>query len=124
TTRQRLGKALFHLAQYDAAFQALQLAARSDTSHALEPPAITMGWLYQQAGDRAKAGEWMDYAVRAAPDSVATHLGLAAWLLDQGRSAEAPLQAAASDRRDAGPIPARCLLGLSERASHHFDRAC
>ena len=30
-----------------------------------------MGWLYQGAGDRAKAGEWMDYAVRAAPDSAA-----------------------------------------------------
>jgi tetratricopeptide (TPR) repeat protein len=123
TTRKRLGKALFHLAQYDAAYQELQRAARSDASHALDPPAITMGWLFQEAGNPAKAGEWMDYAVRAAPDSVAAHLGLAAWLLDQGRTAEAQPQAAEAVRRDPSSIAARRMLGLIERASHHFDRA-
>jgi tetratricopeptide (TPR) repeat protein len=123
TTRHRLGRALFHLAQYDPAYEELQRASGSDQAHALDPPAITMGWLFQEAGDRAKAGEWMDYAARSAPGSAPAHLGLAAWLQDQGRAAEARPHAAEAVRLDPRSAAARRLLGLIERTSNQLDRA-
>jgi tetratricopeptide (TPR) repeat protein len=122
-TRQRLGRALFHLARHDAAYQELQRAARDDVSRWLEPPAIAMGWLYQESGDSAKAGEWMEYAVRAAPDSALARLGVAAWLLDQNRAEEARTHAVEAAQLDPRSVAARRLLGLAERASHHLDRA-
>ena len=65
--RQRLGKALFNLDQQEAAYEELQKAAKADST--LEPPAITMGWLFTRAGNAKKAEEWMDYAVKTSPDS-------------------------------------------------------
>jgi tetratricopeptide (TPR) repeat protein len=121
--RQRLGKALFQLGQYDAAYQELERAAQVDGSHALEPPAIVMGQFYQAAGDSAKAGEWMNYAVQAAPDSIPARLGLAAWLTDRGRAVEARTHAEEAIRLDPRSTGARRLLGLIERASNQLRRA-
>ena len=85
--RQRLGKALFGLGTYTEAHQELQRAAKEDAT--LEPAAVSMGWLYSRAGNPKKAEEWMDYAVKSAPDSLPIHMGVAAWLLEQGRADEA-----------------------------------
>jgi tetratricopeptide (TPR) repeat protein len=123
TIRQRMGRALFHMGQYEAAYQELERAARVDGSHALEPPAIVMGRLYHEAGDLAKAGEWMTYAVQAAPDSVPARLCLADWLLGQGRAVEARPHAAEAARLDSRSTAVRRLLGLIERVTNQLDRA-
>ncbi|HZW31791.1 MAG TPA: tetratricopeptide repeat protein [Isosphaeraceae bacterium] len=119
--RQRLGKALFHLGERKAAYQELERAAKADT--ALEPAAVSMGWLYTQAGDLKKAQEWMDYAVQVAPDSLAVRIGLAAWLLEQGRADEAQDQAATAAKLDPRSVGARRLLGLVARARKELSRS-
>ena len=85
--RQRVGRALFALGKPDEAFRQLQQAATDDPK--LEPAGVSMGLLYGQKGDAAKAAEWFGYARKADPKSVAARLGYARWLLDQGRPDEA-----------------------------------
>jgi tetratricopeptide (TPR) repeat protein len=98
----------------------LKRAAEKDGT--LEP-AITMGLLYTLAADVKKAGEWMDYAVKIAPESAAVRIGRAAWLLEQGRVDEAQDQAAAAAKVDPPPGGARRLLGLAARARKDLARA-
>ena len=119
--RQRLGKALFWLGQPDAAYHELKRASEADGT--LEPAAITMGWLSTRAGDVKKAGEWMDYAVKAAPDSATARLGRAIWLLEQGHPDQAQDQADAALHLDPQSHSARRLLGLAARARQDFARA-
>jgi tetratricopeptide (TPR) repeat protein len=119
--RQRLGKALFQLGQQEAAYQALKGASEADST--LEPAAITMGWLYTRAGDLAKAREWMDYAVKVDAHSHAIHVGLGAWLLEQGRGDEAQAQAEAALQLDPKSDQARRLLGLAARLRKDLARA-
>jgi tetratricopeptide (TPR) repeat protein len=111
--RQRLGKALFTLNQQEAAHEELQKAAKADS--AIEPPALTMGWLYTKAGDVQKAEEWMDYAVKTSPDSFPVRLGMASWLLEQGRGDEALSQAEAAAKIQPKSNDVQRLLGLAAR---------
>jgi tetratricopeptide (TPR) repeat protein len=111
--RQRLGKALFNLNQQEAAYEELQKAAKADS--AIEPPAITMGWLYTRAGNVKKAEEWMEYAVKTSPDSFPVRLGMASWLLEQGRADEALSQAEAAAKIQPSSSDVQRLLGLAAR---------
>jgi tetratricopeptide (TPR) repeat protein len=106
--RQRLATALFGLGQHKAAYHELQRAANDDST--LEPAAITMGELYNNAGNPKKAQEWMEYAVKIAPESPAVRIGLVAWLLEQGRADLAQEQAAKAEKLDAKSHKARRLL--------------
>jgi tetratricopeptide (TPR) repeat protein len=108
--RQRLGKAFFQLKEYTQAQAELERAAKDDP--ALDPAALTMGWLFTAAGDLKKAEEWMNYAVKLAPDSVAVRFGFASWLLEQGRGDEAAAQAEAAARLDPASNAARRLTAL------------
>jgi tetratricopeptide (TPR) repeat protein len=58
--RQRLGRVLFGLDKPEDAFAALTQAVKDEP--ALEPAAISMGWLYSQKADSSKAEEWFDFA--------------------------------------------------------------
>jgi tetratricopeptide (TPR) repeat protein len=81
--RQRLGRVLFHLGKSDEAYKTLLKAVKNNP--ALEPAAVSMGWLFSQTGDAKKAQEWFDYALKVDSDSARSHMAYAAWLLDQGR---------------------------------------
>ncbi|HZW31879.1 MAG TPA: tetratricopeptide repeat protein, partial [Isosphaeraceae bacterium] len=85
--RQRLGAVLFRLGKSPEAFAALKQAVQDTPT--LEPAAITMARLLSQRGDRNKAEEWFDYALKLEPSSARVRLARAAWLLDQGRAAAA-----------------------------------
>jgi tetratricopeptide (TPR) repeat protein len=111
--RQRLGKALFSLGQSDAAYAELQKAAKDDA--ALEPPAISMGWLYTAAGDMKKGEEWMNFAVKTTPDSLPVRIGMASWLVDQSRADEAQSHADAAAKINPKAIEVQRLLGLAAR---------
>ena len=63
--RQRLGRVLFRLDKAEDAFAALTQAVKDEP--ALEPAAVSMGWLYTQKGDPKKAEEWFDYARKVEP---------------------------------------------------------
>jgi tetratricopeptide (TPR) repeat protein len=118
--RQRLGKALFGLGLYKEAQEELQKAAKDDAT--LEPAAVSMGWLYSRAGNGKKAEEWMDYAVKNAPDSLATRMGVAAWLMEQGRADDAKTQAAAV-KLDQKSSEVKRLVGLVARQRKDLGEA-
>ena len=85
--RQRLGRALFQLGKTDDAFAALTQAVKDEP--ALEPAAVSMALLQSRKGDLKKAEEWFDYARKVEPKSARVRLAHGAWLLDQGRTADA-----------------------------------
>ena len=111
--RQRLGKVLFNLDQQEAAYEELQKAVKADDK--LEPPAITMGWLFTKAGKLKNAEEWMDYAVKTSPDSLPVRISMASWLLEQGRADKAQSQAEAAMKIKPGASEIQRLLGLAAR---------
>ena len=111
--RQRLGKALFNLDQQDEAYKELQKASQKDS--ALEPAEVMMGWLFTRAGNLKKAEEWMDYAAKTSPDSLPVRLGVASWLLEQGRADEAQSQAETAAKIQPKSNDVQRLLGLAAR---------
>jgi len=111
--RQRLGKALFGLDQQDAAYKELQKASKEDS--ALEPAEVVMGWLFTRAGNLKKPDEWMDYAAKTSPDSFPVRLGLASWLLEQGRADEAQSQAETAAKIQPKSNDVQRVLGLTAR---------
>lgn len=111
--RERLGRALFGLGQYKTAYDELTKAAQADAS--IDPAAITLMWLYARSGDPRKAAEWMEYAVKNAPDSVRARIGIAGWLLEQGRSEEARIHVEAAAKLDPRSDQVRRMVGLAAR---------
>ena len=111
--RQRLGKALFSLDQQDEAYKELQKASQEDS--ALEPAEVMMGWLFTRAGNLKKAEEWMDYAAKTSPDSLPVRLGVASWLLEQGRPDEAQSQAETAAKIQPKSNEVQRVLGLAAR---------
>ena len=96
-------------------------AAEADTS--IDPAAITMGWLYTRNRDLKKGGEWMEYAVKLAPESVKARIGLASWLLEMGRADEARTHAEAAAKLDPKSNEVRRLMGLAARQRKDFAAA-
>jgi len=82
-----------------------------------------MARLYTEAGDVKKAEDWIDYAVKTAPQSLGVRIARAAWRLDRGRAQEAQVDAAAAARIDPRSSDARSLLGLAARARKDLARA-
>ncbi|HEV3122190.1 MAG TPA: tetratricopeptide repeat protein [Isosphaeraceae bacterium] len=114
--RQRLGKALFGLKNYDEAYKELQQAFKDEPS--LEQPALSMAWLYTRAGNLKKAEEWIAYAVKSLPSDARVHTDAAAWYVEQGRADDAKTQAEAAAKLDPKLVEAQKMLGLVARQRH------
>jgi len=108
--RQRLGRVLFRLDKAEDAFAALTQAVKDEP--ALEPAAVSMGWLYTQKGDPKKAQEWFDYARKVEPTSARVRLAHAAWLLDQGQTTAARSEIEEAVKFDPASTEARRIQGL------------
>ena len=74
-----------------------------------------MGWLFTRAGNLKKAEEWMDYAAKTSPDSLPVRLGVASWLLEQGRPDEAQSQAETAAKIQPKSNEVQRVLGLAAR---------
>ena len=111
--RQRLGKVLFSQGEQDAAYKELQKASKEDST--LEPAEVMMGWLFTRSGKLKKAEEWMNYAARTSPDSLPVRLGVASWLLEQGRADEAQSQAETAAKIQPKSNEVQRVLGLAAR---------
>ena len=81
---ERLAKAIFHLKEFDAAYEELGRAVQLDAS--IAPPAITMAWLFTRAGNIKKAEEWIAFANKTGEENLAVQMETAAWLMEQGRA--------------------------------------
>jgi tetratricopeptide (TPR) repeat protein len=107
---QRLARALFNVNKYAEATEELKRAVKDDAS--LEPAAVTMGWFYTRKGDLGKAVEWMKYAVNSAPKDPRAHVGMASWLLQQGKPEDAKVYANAAAKLDSDSRDVKLLRGL------------
>lgn len=120
--RQRLARVLAELGKPAAAVrQQLEQAVKNDRS--LEPAAVSMGWLYHARGDRGKAAEWMEYAVKAAPGDPKAHFGFAAWLLEVDRASEAEVHARAAEKLGLRSRDLMVLRGQIARALRNYELA-
>jgi Tfp pilus assembly protein PilF len=108
--RQRKGAALFRQGERQKAHAELEQAVKDDPS--LESAAILMGRLFAEEGNLTKAAEWMDYAVKLAPDDAKTRLGYATWLFEQDQPEKARPHAEAASRLAPNSADARGLCGL------------
>lgn len=119
--RRRLGIALFGAGQRDLASKELQQAAKDDPK--LESAAMTLGWLYTRDRNPKKAEEWMLYAAKTLPDALPVRLGVASWMLEQGRADDAQTHADAAAKIDPKSSEAKRLLGLVARQKKDYPRA-
>jgi len=88
---QRMGRALFQLGKSDEAFKELTQAVKD--SPTLEPAGVSMGWLYSQNANVAKASEWFESAIKAEPQNPRARIAYASWLLERRRAADAQASA-------------------------------
>lgn len=124
----RLGQTLFGLKKYEEAFK--ELEAGSKLNKDLPRPAITMGMLFERAGNRKKADEWMKYAVEVAPDDLRTRLGIARWHFQANELDQADQHARKACEIDPSSLDAKLLAGVTARyrkqyaeAERHFESA-
>jgi tetratricopeptide (TPR) repeat protein len=118
---ERLGKALFHLKEYEASYEELLRAAKEDPS--IPPPAITMAWLFTRSGKLQKAEEWIGFANKNGAESLAVQMETAAWLMEQGRPDEAQSHVDAAAKLKPGAIEIKRLLGMLARQRKDFAQA-
>ena len=83
---QRLARVLFMQNKAKDAWDQLKAAGEADPK--ILTPAATLARLYQQAGNSAKAKEWMDHAVKVAPKDLNTRLVAAQWALETAETKE------------------------------------
>jgi tetratricopeptide (TPR) repeat protein len=119
--RQRLARALFKLKEYDPAYKELQAAVKDDAT--LEPPELSMCWLFSAVGNLAKAGEWIDYAIKIAPLSQEVQMGMAAWLIERGRGEEAKSHVDAAAKLGPTSVGLTRLAGLAARLRKDLAQA-
>ncbi|NQU22103.1 MAG: tetratricopeptide repeat protein [Candidatus Nealsonbacteria bacterium] len=115
--RQALARTLLHLDRPGEAYERLQEATKLDPT--LAPPAVAMGMLYSRIGTGDKAAEWMDRAVKENPKDPKSLLGVATWLLQQGKLDDAQRRADAALK--VAPDSAQAMFLCGVVAQHRKD---
>lgn len=119
--RQGLARALVFLDKPEQALQELDKAAKEDKNP--QPTALIMGQFYIQKGDRKKADEWLEKAVKDAPEDWRTHVGLANWLLQQSKIEDAKGHAETAGRLKADTKELNLLRGVIARYQKDYPLA-
>ncbi|MBM3225263.1 MAG: tetratricopeptide repeat protein [Candidatus Tectomicrobia bacterium] len=119
--RQRLARTLLELDNPAAAQEQLQQAVKDDAN--LDPAPVALAWLYTQKGNLPKATELMQNAVKQAPKDARVHRGMASWLLQQGKLAEAKAAAEVAARLEPDAKELRLLRALIARGLKDYGQA-
>ncbi|CAN5170871.1 hypothetical protein BH11PLA2_BH11PLA2_26780 [soil metagenome] len=116
----------FLFGQPDAAFADLKQAFADDPS--VDLPEVMMARFWDSkpnkaAGEDAKAEEWFNKAIAAAPKDVKAPREFARWLLNQNRLADADAKLADAAKVDANDKETKALKGLSHRYKKEYKEA-
>lgn len=111
--RVGLARANFLLGRPDEAFADFQAARKDDPT--LDPAELTMGQLWAQKGDYAKADEWFQKAAAAGQGSARVHRAYAGYLLDRGKADAAKAHLAAAEKAEPTARDTKALVGLMAR---------
>ncbi len=119
-----LGIALFELARYEEAEQALGKAIEFCPEDKLQCPFSQMGHLFRQQGDFEQAEKWYRKAIFADPADASYYIYLGAMFAKQGRFYEAEENYRTAIQCSEGCIDEAYLnLGLVLRARERFREA-
>ena len=118
---QRLGRALFMQNKAQEARDTLKKAAETDPK--VLNWAAQLALLYERREDRAKAKQWMAYALQLKPKDLRTRLVAAQWALGTKQFAQAKEQAAAAMRLDPKSLDAKILRGVVAAFQRDFKAA-
>ena len=119
--RQRLARALFALGKSTDAYEQFQQAFKEDPT--LDPPAVSMGWLYAQKGDLDRAVTWMQQAVTDHSGDPGTLRALAICLFRQGNAEKAQKHAEAAAKLDPDSKETKVVQGLIARSLKQYAKA-
>lgn len=107
---QRLARSMFQQKKPDGALDMLRQAAAVDSE--VLTPEVILAQMYDQAGDKENAKQWLTAALKAAPTDIRTRLFAGQWNLERGDIEGAKDQAAAALRIDPKSIDAEILRGV------------
>jgi tetratricopeptide (TPR) repeat protein len=119
--RQTLARARFELNETQEVYPELRRAARDDS--ALDPPPVSMMWLYAAKGDQAKAAEWAARAASEMPKDPRVHMGIAVWTLEQDQPRDAQKHIETALALDPKSRSLRYIHGLIARHLKDFATA-
>jgi tetratricopeptide (TPR) repeat protein len=119
--RQELGRALFRLGKIEPAYEQLQQAFKDDPN--LEPAATTMGWLFAEAHDPAKAAEWMEKGIQEAPKEARPYVAYANLLLDKNEPEKAKQQVDKATQLSPNSEAVKLSRGLTAWCLHDYESA-
>lgn len=117
----RLGRSQFFKDKPDEALTLFQQAFAKEKT--LEPPELTMGGLWAQKKDAAKAEKWLGDAAKNHAKDVRTFIGLATFFLDQGRLNDARTSTKTGLQVDPGSVQLRLLDAVVARSAGELDYA-
>lgn len=117
----RMARVLLALGMETQAHDHFRRAAADDPT--LDPSAVAMGWWYARHGDDQKASHWMNEAVTKAPEDPRAHVGIGAWLLQQGRLDQAKMHADTAAQLDPESGDAQLLVAMVARYRKDYDAA-
>lgn len=118
---QRQGRVLFELKRTKEAGEAFARAETLDPD--VDPAAIAMGRLYHLAGNRAKADEWMAYAVKKDAKNPRVRVAVALWNLETDRPNDAQTHLDEAARLDPVFPELQRLQGLAARYRRDWSAA-
>jgi Tfp pilus assembly protein PilF len=107
---QQLGQALFQQDKPEAALEKFRSAVKADPK--LRAPEVLLALLYEKAGNRQKAAEWMIAALKANERDLRTRLEATQWAIDTGQLDQAKEQARSALVIDPHSLQAQMLRGL------------
>jgi len=117
----RLGRSQFFKGKPEEALTLFQQAFAKEKT--LEPPELTMGGLWSQKKDVAKAEKWLADAVKKHSGDGRTYVGQTTFFLDQGRLEDARTAAKAGLKADPNNVQLRLLDAVAARSAGELDYA-
>ena len=118
---QRLGRALFQLKEAKEAYTEFQTAAKADAK--LPPVDVTMASLYWTAGDKTKAEQFLERAIKAGGKDLRSKLALTQLLLTMNRLGDAQKYADEAVKADPKSIEAKLAAGVLARMQGDYKTA-
>ncbi len=108
-------------AAYEATLAQMKEAGRENID--LVHWGAQMGQFYERVGDSEQAKKWMDYGVKAAPNSLRTWLTAAQWSLSTGQLDQAETQATKAMELDPNSLGAKVLRGVAALFKKDYSSA-
>lgn len=118
---QRMARTLFQLKDPKGALAELKKA--KDLNENVLSPSTQLAMLYDQAGDRDQAKQWMEYSLKSEPNDLRVQLIGAQWMLNNGDLAQAQTLSSKALQIDPQSLQAKVLRGVVALYQNKYTEA-